>query len=307
MNKVVTIDREPGAFVRDTRHLSVEDRGAYQEICDQIVILGQDEDPPSLPDDDRAIANMLGWSVAKWRKTKHRLCTGPLAVLMIANGRLTQPRVAAEVLEAKDRIRKSSNAGVQSGIARAKRKVVEQMLNDRSNTRSTSVATRDELGPQLNANSGRTQSEPLTINQEPVTNLKKETPTNAREEGSSKAPMTEAQFLYHCDRIAKWRVANPDIGPGEEDFDAKFEDKFGFTWEHWHSIKERFASPEEIRGIDRRRSDFESSRENCEAYLRNFGQPKTLQSIQQFRATTGVSWEYWTSLQREFGSERKSA
>jgi uncharacterized protein YdaU (DUF1376 family) len=156
--KVLTINYTPADFVAQTRHLSVEDRGAYHEICDQIVILGQDQEPPSLPDDDTALANMLGWSVAKWRKTKARLCEGPLAVLEIANGRLTQVRTAFEVLEAKERIAKASIAGQASGVSRKKKAIREEFVNGRS----TGVRTGVQLTPELGANSEPTRREPIT-------------------------------------------------------------------------------------------------------------------------------------------------
>lgn len=150
--KVITINRTPGDFVKKTRHLSVEDRGAYQEILDQIVLLGQDEDPPSLPDDDQSIGYMLGWTPARWRKTKRRLCLGPLAVLEAVNGRISQARIVEEIEAARDRIEKSSTAGVASGLARREKAALrERMLN----ASSTDVRSEFELG----ANSARTSHE----------------------------------------------------------------------------------------------------------------------------------------------------
>lgn len=146
---MISINRTPGDFVKDTRHLSVEDRGAYQEILDQIVILGQDADPPALPDDDRAVANMLGWSVAKWRKTKARLCEGPLAVLIASGGRISQVRIAIEIEEARKRILAGHIGGTASGAARrAKREMRDRITNGRS----TDVPTDNERSLNGSAN-----------------------------------------------------------------------------------------------------------------------------------------------------------
>lgn len=118
MSKVLTINRTPADFVSDTQHLSTEEIGAYQMICDALVIRGQDSNPPSLPDDDAMLASITRLSRSKWRKVKARLSTGNMAVLITANGRIYQVRVAIEIEEAMRRIEKASNAGKESGKAR---------------------------------------------------------------------------------------------------------------------------------------------------------------------------------------------
>lgn len=168
MTKVITINRNPGDFVKDTRHLSVEDRGAYQEILDQIVILGQDADPPSLPDDDTAISAILGWPAAKWRKTKLRLCEGPLRVLERAGGLITQARIVEEIEAARTRIDGSSRAGKASGESRRRKRdaLRERMLNGRSHERSTDVQTPVERGGEPEANGSRSSHESLVTSHE---------------------------------------------------------------------------------------------------------------------------------------------
>lgn len=190
--RVLSVSRTPGDFVKATRHLSVEDRGAYQELLDQIVILGQDVEPPSLPDDDRVIANLLGWSAQRWRKTKERLCTGPLAVLVAAGGRLSQTRIVEEIEAARKRILAGIKAGEASGRARASAKGRRQSLaermtadqlrtnaepwsNGRSNDRSTSGPTDGERQAQriVNAEPNDSRTEGATI-REPVRSQKSE-------------------------------------------------------------------------------------------------------------------------------------
>lgn len=190
MSKVTRIDRDVAAFIADTQHLSVEEIGAYQVILDQILIKGQDAEPPSLPDDDRSIAMMLGWPVAKWKRCKQVLCDGQLAVLTRMNGRITQIRTAAEILEAKKRIASASTAGKASGVARQKAKVREQL-----NVRSATVD--DPLTIRSNGNASsvddpfqRIGNGTSTNNQEPITTLssreyaREKRPRNRRSENT---------------------------------------------------------------------------------------------------------------------------
>lgn len=131
MSKVLTINRTPADFVSDTQHLTTEEIGAYQMICDALVIRGQDSNPPSLPDDDAMLASITRLSRSKWRKVKARLSTGNMAVLIAANGRIYQVRVAIEIEEAQARIARASNAGKESGKARRlKSEMKERIAND---------------------------------------------------------------------------------------------------------------------------------------------------------------------------------
>src|SRR5437763_252825 len=148
--KVTFVYRCPGDFVRDTRHLSLELRGAYQEILDQIVILGQDEEPPSLPDDDGLIANILGVTGARWRKMRQRLCSGPISMLIVEKGRISQPRIVEEIEKARGRIEGNSKAGKASGEAR--RRKSDALRERMSNARSTDVATNVEHATQPDEN-----------------------------------------------------------------------------------------------------------------------------------------------------------
>jgi uncharacterized protein YdaU (DUF1376 family) len=142
MGEVISINTTPGDFVQDTQHLTTAEVGAYTLICHQIVIIGQKADPPSLPDDDVMMANITRQSVREWRKMKPRLCSGDMAVLTLAQGRISQLRVAYEISEARDRIERSYHAGVKSGESRRKKaEIRERLLNGPSNGGSTDVRT----------------------------------------------------------------------------------------------------------------------------------------------------------------------
>lgn len=171
MSKVIEINRKPGDFIRATRHLSLEERGAYQDILDQIVEIGQDEEPPSLPDDDRVIANILGCTPGRWRAIKKRLCSGPLAVLVLGGGRISQARIVEEIEEARERIGGASRAGKASAAARAQRKSAE--LRERmSSGGSTDVATGVQREGQRNhqRNSNADPNGTPTIHESRITN-----------------------------------------------------------------------------------------------------------------------------------------
>lgn len=131
--KVLTINRTPADFVSDTQHLTTLEIGAYQMICDALVIRGQDSSPPSLPDDDAMLSNITRLSRAKWRRVRTRLVTGNMAVLIASNGRIYQVRTAIEIEKARVRIDRSSAAGQASGEARRiKADMKERIANDRS-------------------------------------------------------------------------------------------------------------------------------------------------------------------------------
>lgn len=197
--KVYEINRHPGNFVADTQHLSTLEIGAYQLICDNIVILGQDFEPASLPDDDRMLANIAHLTLAEWRKMRPRLCEGALAVLTVAGGRVSQARVEDEIEKARVRIRRAIKGGNASGESRRRKRdllaekmansartqvelqtnlsstTVQTPLSEPANLSSTQGATRGEL----DANLGRT-----THDTRHTTHEKKKTPASQHGNGS---------------------------------------------------------------------------------------------------------------------------
>lgn len=54
------------AYIADTRHLSLEEHGAYL----QLLMIAWRTDDCSLPDDDKRLAQMLGITVSRWGKIK---------------------------------------------------------------------------------------------------------------------------------------------------------------------------------------------------------------------------------------------
>ena len=172
MGDVLSINITPSDFVRDTQHLTTTEVGAYTLICHQIVTVGQNAEPPSIPDDDVMLANITRLPVREWKKMKPRLCSGDMAVLTLAQGRISQVRVVYEIYEARKRIEGSSKAGKASGEARrAKREIRERLLNGRSNIRSTPVAVPFDASSLEQSNGTRTSHESLVTKEEETMTL----------------------------------------------------------------------------------------------------------------------------------------
>lgn len=76
------------AYIADTRHLSLEEHGAYLQL---LMIAWRSEDC-ALPDDDKRIAQMLGITTAKWKKLKPTI----MAFWRLEDGRWTQKRLKKE-------------------------------------------------------------------------------------------------------------------------------------------------------------------------------------------------------------------
>jgi uncharacterized protein YdaU (DUF1376 family) len=76
------------AYLADTRHLSLEEHGAYL----QLMMIAWRIDGCCLPNDDARLARMLGCTAAKWRKLKPTV----MAFWTLENGAWTQARLSKE-------------------------------------------------------------------------------------------------------------------------------------------------------------------------------------------------------------------
>lgn len=76
------------AYLADTRHLSLEEHGAYL----QLLMVAWRSTDCSLPDDDKRLARVLGVTPAKWAKLKGTV----MAFWDNANGHWTQKRLTKE-------------------------------------------------------------------------------------------------------------------------------------------------------------------------------------------------------------------
>lgn len=76
------------AYMADTRHLTLEEHGAYL----MLLIIAWRTDECSLPDDDKRIARMLGIGQAKWERLKPTI----MAFWTLENGAWYQGRLTRE-------------------------------------------------------------------------------------------------------------------------------------------------------------------------------------------------------------------
>ena len=230
MSDVITINRKPKDWLSRTGHLSVEDSGAAQRLIDNIVTLGQYEEPPSLPDDDKLIANLLGWTVAKWRKTKNRVCGGPKPVLIADGGKLIDPEIVKEIEAAKARIERAKEKGILSGISRsnlikaglvsancsstAVRTAVQLQHEPEFNCGSTAVRTAVELGFDLLVS--KKQNQKPTGTSSPPVSRERENSTTARARARSVSDAkhsflrTKAQEIRANSNLLAMLVHDPD-------------------------------------------------------------------------------------------------
>lgn len=93
------------AYIADTRHLSLEEHGAYL----QLMMIAWRADDCSLPNDDARIARMLGVTAKKWARLKPVV----MAFWTLEKGRWTQKRLSKErrfVAKKSEQNRESANA-----------------------------------------------------------------------------------------------------------------------------------------------------------------------------------------------------
>ena len=110
----------PADYRADTRHLTREQHFAYREILDEIFLTGQDETPPSIPDDDAMLMEICrAASAEEWAETRRVLIDGARGLLRSENGRIVQRRMTAEIERAHELSGKRRTAARKRWDARA--------------------------------------------------------------------------------------------------------------------------------------------------------------------------------------------
>lgn len=119
------------AYIADTRHLSLEEHGAYL----QLLMIAWRSGDCSLPDDDKRISQMLGVTVAKWRKLKPTV----MAFWSLDNGRWSQKRLAKErkfVNEKREKNKQSAEARWAGQVIENKQGDECERISERTSERS---------------------------------------------------------------------------------------------------------------------------------------------------------------------------
>ena len=123
MAKVRRIDFSPDEWLAGTRELSLEERGAYWDVCALIYSRGG-----PVNDDEVWIAKALTCHVRTWRTIRARLiAAGKLASV---DGKLVNLRTLREIQRAESRLKSSRKASEESAKARRERAENADLSND---------------------------------------------------------------------------------------------------------------------------------------------------------------------------------
>ena len=147
MSKIRRIDFSPDEWLAGTRELTLEERGAYWDVCALIYSRGG-----PIADDDVQIARALTCHVRTWRKVRARLLE--LRKLRLVDGYLTNVRSERALGEARRRIDQAHDAAEES--ARKRRERAERDAND--------GPTAGESSPKDKRNDGQNRDETANIN-----------------------------------------------------------------------------------------------------------------------------------------------
>ncbi len=99
-----------GDYLGDTQHFTTEQHGAYLLILMTMWRAGGE-----LPDDDAKLARIARLSTARWVKIKAEI----VELLDVADGKVTQKRLRAELEKAREKSQKRSEAGRAGGNAKS--------------------------------------------------------------------------------------------------------------------------------------------------------------------------------------------
>lgn len=100
----------PADYIRDTRHLTTEQHGAYRLLLDECWMR-----EGVLPDDDRFLAKLSGLTAAKWAKAKLEV----MSFFVWTPAGWRHKRVSEELTKASDRYRRRAEAGAKGGRAKS--------------------------------------------------------------------------------------------------------------------------------------------------------------------------------------------
>lgn len=137
----------PDAFIADTQHLSLEERGAYMHI---LMVTWRANGKP-LIDDAKRMALVLGVSIAKWLKLRAVL----VSLFDLSDGTFRQKRLEKEWEKRQEFRDKQSDKGKKSAVVKA--------LNN-NRTSQTAVATTVEPNTQPD---GNLRARSVSVSKEP--------------------------------------------------------------------------------------------------------------------------------------------
>lgn len=144
----------PADFERDTYHLTLAQDGAYRRLIDKYMILRE-----ALPDDDAALARIIGVGFEEW------VSVAPVVrkFFRAKDGKLTHKRCAAELRAQELRFGRHSERGKKAAFAKWSKinhKPARSMLADPTLTLSKNISS--ENGALKEGLSGKKSSVPVS-------------------------------------------------------------------------------------------------------------------------------------------------
>ena len=123
MSKIRRVDFSPDEWLAGTRELSLEERGAYWDVCALLYSRGG-----PIADDEAWLAKALTCHVRTWRTIRGRLlATGKLALI---DGKLVNLRTLREIQRAESRLKSSRKAAEESVKSRRERVENASLTNE---------------------------------------------------------------------------------------------------------------------------------------------------------------------------------
>lgn len=186
MAKIRRVDFSPDEWIVGTRELTLEERGAYWDVCSLIYSRGG-----PIADDDAWIAKALACHMRTWRAIKGRLVAK--GKLRIEGGFITNSRSLQEIERAEKRVSGARTAAEKSAEERRKRAENSHLSLDYNDI------------PEADAHiSGEANYQPSTSNdQPPTTTLPEESYSEAPREAST-APRQDVTAAHIDEAFALW-------------------------------------------------------------------------------------------------------
>lgn len=136
MSKVRRVDFSPDEWIAGTRELSMEERGAYWDVCALMYSRGG-----PIADDDAWIARTLGCNPRKWRSLKASLVA--VGKLRIEGGQMVNGRAERELKRAQSRLKQARDAAEESAKQRRDRAENAAKSNDYKDIPEATVCADD--------------------------------------------------------------------------------------------------------------------------------------------------------------------
>lgn len=128
----------PADYMRDTRHLTTEQHGAYRLLIDECWMR-----EGLLPDDDRLLAKLAGLSSAKWSKTKPEV----MAFFVWTPDGWRHKRLSQELDKVATAYAKRAAAGAKGGKAKSSnaKAGLQQCSSNQNQNQNQTITCQEEV------------------------------------------------------------------------------------------------------------------------------------------------------------------